>query len=68
MQTKDEEIVEPDEDSDYSDDEEQHQVRPFRLMKGKIDPWVEPKVEMEVQQVTAQRNHRQHSQRRSKKR
>ena len=51
VQTKDEEIVEPDEDSDYSDDEEQHQVRPLRLMKGKIDPWVEPKVETEVQQV-----------------
>ena len=52
VQTKDEGRVEPDEDSDYSDDEEQHPGRRLRLMKGKIDPWVESKVETEVQQVS----------------
>ena len=39
VQTKDEEEkveLELEDDSDYSDDEEQHQVRPLRLMKGQL--------------------------------
>ena len=57
MQTKDEEEeVELETDSDYSDEEAAHQARPFRLRKGQVESHaesseIEAEMETEMQLV-----------------